>query len=558
MSSRSIRSRTCFSGAPGNGLCAEGARLDGASKTRLRDINAALAALGLRFADNVLQEMNRYRLVVEHRDDLAGLPDQAVTAAAETAGQAGMKGKWVFTLHHASLWPFLKNAGNRELRRKIFTAYTTRGNHDNATDNKATLAPIAALRAEKARLLGYGTWADYVLEEHMAKTPASVYGFLDRLWNAAREMAEREAGALQAAIRADGGTFALEPHDWFYCSEKVRRRDFNFEESAVRSYFPLDQVRQGAFWVASRLYGITFTELKNVPVYHPEVRAFEVREADGSHLAVLYTDDHPRPGKQSGAWSSHYRAAYWHDGAEVRPIVVNVCNFPRPTGGRPALLSLEEVETLFHEFGHALHSIFSKVRYRSLAWTPPDFVELPSQIMENWATEPEVMKVYARHWKTGEPIRMELVESIKRARLWNEDFRSTEYLAAALLDMDWHTLTVAAEPDPRVFERIALARMQLPKQIVPRYRSTYFQHIFGAESGYSSGYYSYIRAEMLDADAFALFKERGIFDAATARSFRTNVLEKGGTKDVLRLYVRFRGREPDVTPMLKRRGFVRP
>jgi peptidyl-dipeptidase Dcp len=531
-----------------------GAMLEPAQQQRLRAINAELATLGVRFSDNLLAETNDYKLVVEEREDLAGLPERVVTGAAEVAKKAGLEGKWVFTLQAPSIWPFLQSADNRELRRQIFTAYTTRGDHGNGADNKATLARLASLRAEKAELLGYGTWADYVLDENMAKTPARVYGLLEQLWVPAKAVAAQEAEALQAAIRADGGDFQLAPYDWFYYAEKVRKAKYDLDESAVRPYFKLENVRDGAFWVANRLYGITFAERKDLPVYHPEVKAFEVRDETGKHLAVFYADYHPRPGKRSGAWSSRFRDTYWIGGKEVRPVVVNVCNFSRPAGEAPALLSLEEVETLFHEFGHALHSMLSRVHYRTLGATPRDFVELPSQIMENWATEPEVLKVYARHWQTGEPIPAELVEKIKRARQFNQGFQSVEYLAASLLDMDWHTLAVAAEPDPVTFERIALARMGVPEQIVPRYRSTYFQHIFGPGAGYSSGYYSYIWAEVLDADAFEYFKEKGIFDPATARSFRTNILEKGGTEEAMQLYLRFRGKEPSVEPLLEKRG----
>ncbi|MGE5235757.1 MAG: M3 family metallopeptidase [Acidobacteriota bacterium] len=531
-----------------------GALLDAPSKERLRAINAELATTGLTFGDNLLKEMNAYRLVIDRKEDLAGLPERVVAGAAEAARKAGLAGKWVFTLHAPSLWPFLQYADNRELRRQIFTAYTTRGDHGDALDTNALAARLAALRTERAHLLGFDTWADFVLDENMAKSPAGVYDLLNRLWVPAKAVAAREAATFQAAIKDDGKEFQLEPWDWFYYAEKVRRARYDLDEAEVRPYFALDNVREGAFYVAHRLYGITFTELKNVPVYSPEVKAFEVKDADGSHLAVYYVDYHPRPGKRSGAWSSRYRGQEWRDGKEIRPVVVNVCNFSRPTGDAPALLSTEEVETLFHEFGHALHSILSRIHYGSLASTPRDFVELPSQIMENWAMEPEVLKVYAKHWKTGEVIPAALVEKIKAARLFNEGFRSTEYLAASLLDMDWHTLTAAAAPNAAAFERISLARMGMPREIVPRYRTTYFQHVFGPGGGYSAGYYSYIWAEVLDADAFAAFRERGLFDQATATSFRRNILEKGGTEDAMTLYVHFRGRAPSVEPLLEKRG----
>jgi peptidyl-dipeptidase Dcp len=411
---------------------------------------------------------------------------------------------------------------------------------------------VSALRAERARLLGYPTWADFVLEETMAKNPDRVYALLNRLWPAAKTVAAREVEQLQKAIQADGKDFALEPWDWFYYAEKVCKAQYDLDDSLLRPYFRLENVRDGAFRVAEQLYGITFTEIRDIPAFHPEARAFEVKDRDGSHLAVFYVDYHPRAGKRSGAWASRFRSAWVKDGTSVRPIVVNVCNFSRPVGDEPALLTLEEVETLFHELGHAIHAIVSKVHNRSLGATPPDFVELPSQIMENWATEPEVLRTYARHWKTGEVIPTALVEKIQQADQFNQGFKTVEYLAASLLDMEWHTLSASSEPNPAALERVALARMGIPARIVPRYRSTYFQHIFAG--GYSAGYYSYIWAEVLDADAFQAFKEKGIFDPETARSFRVNILEKGNSEEPMELYKRFRGREPEVGPLLKKRG----
>ncbi|HPC82056.1 MAG TPA: M3 family metallopeptidase [Thermoanaerobaculaceae bacterium] len=536
------------------GFVRGGALLAGEPRERFRAINAELAALGTKVGDNLLKEMNSYRLVIDDPADLAGLSERVRAGAAEAARKAGLEGKWVFTLHGPSLWPFLEGADNRELRKQIFTAYITRGDHGNELDTKALVARIAALRAERARLLGFDTWADFVLDDNMARTPARVYELLDRLWGPAKAVAAREAADLQAAIKADGRDFQLEPWDWFYYTAKVRKARFDLDEAALRPYFQLENVREGAFWVAHKLYGISFTEIENVPVYHPEVKAFEVKDADGSHLAVFYCDYFPRPGKRSGAWSSRYRGQYWKNGKEIRPIVVNVGNFSRPAGDTPALLSRDEVETLFHELGHGLHSILSRIHYRSLAGTPRDFVELPSQIMEHWAFEPEVLKVYAKHYKTGEVIPAELVRKIQESSKFNQGFATTEYLAAALLDMDWHTLTAAAPPETSAFERISLARMAMPRYIVPRYRSTYFQHIFGPGGGYSAGYYAYIWAEVLDADAFEAFKEKGLFDQATARSFRVNILEKGGTEDAMTMYVRFRGKEPSVEPLLANRG----
>jgi peptidyl-dipeptidase Dcp len=530
-----------------------GAELDAPGQERLRAINQALAAAGVKFGDNLLAETKAYRLVLERREQLAGLPEHVVTASAEAARKAGLEGRWLFTLDYPSIWPFLQYADDRELRRQLFTAYITKADHGGATDNKAVLSRLAALRVEKARLLGFPTWADYVLDDQMARTPAAVYDLLNQLWTPAKAAAARDARVMQEAIRAEGQNHPLEPWDWFYYREKVRKARFDLDEDQLRPYFPLDQVRAGAFAVAGKLYGLTFTELQGMPVYHPEVKVFEVKDRDGTHLAVYLADYHPRPGKRSGAWASGYRGQWLEDGKDIRPIAINVCNFSRPVGGAPALLSLEEVRTLFHEFGHALHGMLARKRYLGLSGAPRDFIELPSQIMENWATEPEVLALYARHWKTGQPIPAALVEKIRETMRFDSGFRNVEYLAASLLDLEWHTLTTTAEVDAAALERIALARMSMPAAIVPRYRSTSFQHIFGLGGSYSAGYYSYKWAEVLDADAFAAFQERGLFDQATARRFRT-LLEKGRSEDAMKLYLDFRGRPPSVGPLLRKLG----
>ncbi|MBI5835979.1 MAG: M3 family metallopeptidase [Candidatus Eisenbacteria bacterium] len=529
-----------------------GALLDAKAKERLRAINSELAALSVKFSDNLLKETNAYRLVVDNRADLSGLPDRVTAGAADAAKNAGLEGKWLFTLHSPSLWPFLQYADNRELRRRMFTAYTTRADHGDATDNKTVLARIASLRTERAQLLGYKTYADFALDETMAKSPARVYELLDKLWPRAKKVAAREAETLQAAIRADGKDFKLEPWDWFYYTEKVRQTRYSLDEQELRPYFQVDRVREGVFHVANRLYGITITPLPNMPVYNPEVSAYEVKDADGSHLAVFYADYHPRPGKRGGAWSGGYRGTWVKDGKSIRPVVVNVCNFSRPAGDAPALLSLEETETMFHEFGHALHAMLSRVRYRGVAQVQRDFGEVPSSIMENWALEPEVLKAYAKHYQTGEVIPQALVDKVRQSKKFNQGFASTEYLAACLLDMDWHTLAAPREPDARTFEDSSMRKIGMPAEIVSRYRSPYFAHIFSG--GYASGYYNYIWSEVLDADAFHAFKEKGIFDPATARSFRQNVLERGGSEDAMTLYKRFRGREPVIEPLLERRG----
>ncbi len=531
-----------------------GAKLGPEQKERLRAIHSELSVLGVKFSENVLEETKAYRLVIDKPEDLSGLPAPVVAAAADAAKSAGLEGKWVITLQAPSLWPFLEYADSRELRRRVLTAYITRGDHGDARDNKAIVSRIAALRAEKARLLGYASYADFVLEENMARKPARVYGLLRDVWKPALDVAKKEAKALQEMIRAEGRDFKLEPWDWRYYSRKLRKARYDLDEQALRPYFELDHVREGAFYVANRLYGITFHERKDIPTYHSEVRAFEVEDSDGSHLGVLLVDYHPRPNKKGGAWSGRYRDQWLEDGRDVRPIVSNVGNFSRPAGGTPALLSLEEVETLFHEFGHGLHSLLSRCHYGSLSATsvPRDFVELPSQIMENWVLEPEVLKIYARHYETGEPIPDELVAKIQKARKFNQGFETVEYLAASFLDMDWHTLTTPKEREATAFERESMARIGLIPEIVVRYRSPYFNHVFGG--GYAAGYYSDIWSEVLDADAFQAFKEKGIFDPATARSFRVNILERGGSEEPMTLYKRFRGREPSVKPLLERRG----
>ena len=530
-----------------------GANLAPAQKERFRAINAELSALGIKFGDSLLHDTNAYQLVIETDTGLKGLPASVIAAGAEAAQAAGLPGKWVYTLQAPSIWPFLQYADNRELRRQILTAYTTRNDHGDEYDNKANVAQQAALRAERAQLLGYKTHADYVLEENMAKTPGNVYGLLNQLWVPARAVALREAADQQALINASGTPFTLEAWDWRYYQEKVKRQRFALDEQALRPYFKLENVRQGAFYVASRLYGITFTPRPDLPVYHPEVEAFEVKNADGSHLGVYYSDYHPRPGKRVGAWSSAFRSTRVKSGVRITPVVVNVCNFSRPAGDEPALLTLEEASTLFHEFGHALNSLLSQSPYRGLGGFPRDFVEVPSQIMENWALEPEVLKVYAKHYRTGEVIPLDLVEKIKQAEQFDQGFATVEYLAASFLDMDWHTVTAGPAKDTTAFEHASLAKIQLPRDIVSRYRSTYFNHIFGPGGGYSSGYYAYIWSEVLDKDAFEAFREKGLFDPATARGFRT-ILEKGGTADPMDLYKAFRGREPSVEPLLRKRG----
>ena len=533
-----------------------GAGLAADKQARLRQINEELSVLSVKFGENVLKENNAFELVLDNEADLAGLPPAVRAGAAEAAADRGKPGKWVFTLPKPSLIPFLQYSERRDLRERMFRAYVERGAHGNELDNRRLASRQAALRVERAGLLGYKTHADYVLEKNMAKTPAAVYEFLGKLWAPALARAKAEAAEMRAMIRAEGGDFNLQPWDWWYYAEKVKRAKYDLDDTVLRPYFPLESVRDGAFMVATKLYGITFTERTDVPKYHEDVRVFEVKDADGSHLAVLYVDYYPRASKQGGAWMNNFLEQSIRDGKDIRPIISNNGNFSKPTAGEPALISYEEALTLFHEFGHALHGILTRCSYESLSGTnvPRDFVELASQIMENWAGDPEVIKTYARHYQTGEPIPQELVDKIKKAGLFNQGFATVEYMAACYLDMDWHTLAEAVEPDAVAFENAAMQKIGLIPEIVVRYRSPYFSHIFSG--GYSSGYYSYIWSEVLDADAFQAFKETSLFDPATARSFRENVLARGGTEDAMELFKRFRGREPKVEPLLKRKGFL--
>jgi peptidyl-dipeptidase Dcp len=531
-----------------------GANLDKEKQAKLREINEKLSVLTLKFGENVLKENNRFELVIDGKNDLAGLPENVVTGAAEAAKERGKEGKWVFTLHKPSMIPFLTYSDKRELREKIFKAYINRGDNNDEFDNKKGLAEIASLRVERAHLLGYKTHADYVLEENMAKTPDKVYEFLGRVWAPGLERAKAEAAEMQKMIVGEGKSFKLEAWDWWYYAEKVKKAKYDLDEEMLRPYFELENVRQGAFDVATKLYGITFTEVAGVPKYHEDVRVFEVKEANGDHVGILYVDYFPRESKRGGAWMGAYKDEMKKDGKRIAPVIVNCGNFSKPTGDVPALLSWDEVTTLFHEFGHGLHGLLTDCTYASLSGTSvaTDFVELPSQIMENWAAEPEVIKTYAKHYKTGEPMPDVLIEKIRKARHFNQGFGTTEYLAACFLDMDWHTLSEPDAVDPIGFENKSMGKIGLIPEIVVRYRSPYFNHIFA--NGYSAGYYSYIWAEVLDADAFQAFKEKGLFDQETAKRFREYVLAKGGTDDPMVLYKKFRGAEPKIDGLLDRRG----
>ena len=532
-----------------------GALLDPKQKFKLREINQQLALLTLDFAKKVLAEDNRSRIVINNPADWIGLPPAVVAMGAETAKQLGLEDKWVYTVKVPSMTPFLQYSQKRELREQLHRLYFTRGDRDDELDNKENARRLANLRIVRARLLGYPSHADFVLEERMAKNPATVNAFLKQLWTPALKRAQNEAADLQSLIDKEKGNFQLASWDWWFYAEKLRQQKYAFDDTVLRPYFSLENIRQGIFTLCDKLWGLKFIPLKNMPVYHPEVEVYEAREADGRHLGVLYMDFHPRPGKRGGAWSGTLRDAYYQNGKRQAPISFLVCNFTRPTVDAPALLSIDEVTTFFHEFGHSLRALLDDGRLRGrdgdIAW---DIVELPSQIMENWALEPELLDLYARHYQTGQPIPTELVAKLKQAGLFNQGFETTEFLAAAILDMAWHSLTAVCDYDVRQFEKGVMEFIGLIPSIVSRYRTTYFKHIFSG--GYSAGYYSYYWAGVLDKDAYEAFKEKGIFDKATAAAFRANILEKLGTEDPAELYRRFRGADPKIEPFLKSKGLI--
>lgn len=531
-----------------------GANLSNADKEILRKINGDLSLTSLKYGQNILAETNSYELVVDAKKDLSGLPQGLIDAAAVDAKAKGKEGKWVFTLSNSSVMPFLQYSSNRELRKQIWNAYQTRGNQDNEFDNKKNAIALANLRGQKARLLGYKSHSNYVLEESMAKTPENVNKLLNDLWKPALEIAKTEAADIQKMMAKEGIKGAVQPYDWRYYTEKIRKERFDLDEEELKPYFSLENVRKGVFQVTEKLYGLQFKVLTDVPKYHEDVTVWEVTEKDGTHLGVLYMDFHPRESKRGGAWMTSYRTQKTVNGKRVAPVVSIVCNFTKPSANAPALLTFDEVTTFFHEFGHSLHGMLSNVTYKSLAGTsvPRDFVELPSQIMENWAAEPEVLKMYAKHYKTGEVIPETLVNKLKKAGTFDQGFTTTEYLAASLLDLEYHSQTKDITVDANAFEKAAMTKIGLIASIIPRYRSTYFSHIFSG--GYSSGYYSYIWSGVLDTDAFEAFKTTTLFNPEKAKLFRENVLEKGGTEDPMVLYKRFRGAEPSIEPLLRKRG----
>ena len=534
------------------GFVRSGALLDARQKERLREINKEHSLLALKFSDNVLAETNSSYIVLDKAEDLAGLPAGVVSEAAETAKAMGLEGKWVFTAQKTSWIPFLQYSPRRDLREKLFSCFFMRGDRDNDKDNKAVLQRLLVLREERYRLLGYRTPADYYIEPRMAGTPARVDAFLRTLWTPALARAKAERDEMQRIADSEGGGFRLQPWDWWYYAEKLRKAKYDLDDSALRPYFKLENVQQGMFALAGKLWGIRFVERKDIPVYHPDVRVAEVHDRDGSLLGILYMDFFPRDNKQGGAWSGAFRGTFYRDGKRVVPFATLVGNFTKPTPGTPSLLSLDEVSTSFHEFGHALNTLFTDSRYRS-NFAPQDSVELPSQMMEHWVLEPEMLNLYARHYQTGEVIPAPLVEKIRNSALFNQGFETVEFLASCFLDMAWHNLESAQNVNVTRFEEKVMNELGLIPEILPRWKSTYFTHIHG---GYEAGYYSYIWSEQLDCDAFEAFRETSLFDRRTAESFRRNILARLGTEDAMVLYKRFRGREPRIEPLLKKRGLI--
>ena len=536
------------------GFVRGGANVPTEKQARFREINEKLSALTLKFGNNVLAATNGYALFVDNEEDLKGLTEGQLSAAKEAAdGMKNAKGKYAFTVHIPSMEPFLQNCQNRELRKQLWTAYSTRC-LDGENSNKDIINEIVNLRLEKAQILGFDNYANYVLDDCMAKNDKNVYELLMKVWEPALSKAKEEAAIYQKMMNKDGIAGNLQPYDWRYYAERLRKEQYDLNDEDIRPYLALDSTIKGLFYVCDRLYGLTFKENSEIPVYHKDVKAYEVID-NNEVIAVVYMDFFPRESKRSGAWMTNFREQYYdRDGNNHIPVVSLVFNFTKPVGDKPAMLNIDQTQTLYHEFGHALHSILSRCHYPSLSGTnvPRDFVEMPSQFMEHFAFEPEVLKIYAHHYQTGETIPDDLVQKIDRAATYGQGFINTELLAASLLDMDYHTVTSPVNIKLPDYEEQQMAKIGLIPSIISRYRSPYFQHIFAG--GYGAGYYSYTWAAVLDNDAYQCFKDHGIFDPATATSFRTNILERGNTADAMTLYVAFRGQEPSIEPLLKNRG----
>ncbi len=533
-----------------------GANLSADKQEQLRKLNQEISMLQLTFGQNMLAETNAFQLVIDNKDDLAGLPQNLIASSAEVAKERGMDGKWVFTLHNPSVMPFLQYSDRRELRERMFKGYISRGCQGGKNDSREVVKKLVKARLEKARLMGYEDYASMALDNRMAKTPEAVYELLDQVWKPALAKAKEELADIQEEMKKDGRDFTAEGWDWRYYADRAKRAKYAFDENELRPYLKLENVRDGLFYCANKLYGITLTQIKNVPLPHPEAQAFEVKDAKGKHIAILFMDFFPRASKRGGAWCGTYRDQTYEKGKKITPVVTIVCNFTKPAAGEPALLTADEASTMFHEFGHALHQFFQDVHYQGISNVPRDFVELPSQINEHWCFAPEVLKVYAKHYKTGEIMPQSLVEKMERSQKYGQGFATVEYVAASLLDMDWHVLkSVPDDLDVEDFERQTLVKRGLLSQIPPRYRTTYFNHTMGG--GYTAGYYSYMWAEVLEADGFEAFKETGdIFNQDVANRFRKYVLSPGGINDAMDMYVNFRGKKPDTKPLLRNRGLL--
>jgi len=533
-----------------------GAGLDEAAKARKAEINERLAHLGTAFSHHLLGDEQEWFLELG-ADDCAGLPDSFVAAARASADERGMAGKAIVTLSRSSVEPFLKSAARRDLREKVYRAFTARGDNGNANDNNEAIVEILALREESAKILGFPTYAAYRLEDSMAKTPDAVRGLLERVWKPARARALADRDALQALIAEEGGNFALAPWDWRYYAEKLRQAKANFDDAAIKPYLVLDHMIEAAFDCATRLFGITFAERRDIPVWHPDVRVWEIKNPDGSHKGLFYGDYFARPSKRSGAWMTSLRDQQKLDGA-IAPLIINVCNFARGADGQPSLLSPDDARTLFHEFGHALHGLLSNVTYPSLSGTSvfTDFVELPSQLYEHWQEQPQVLRQFAKHYQTGEPLPDGLLKRFLAARKFNQGFATVEFVSSALLDLEFHTQPASASRDVAAFEKAELEKIGMPAEIALRHRPTQFGHIFSGDH-YASGYYSYMWSEVMDADAFGAFEEAGnIFDPATAKRLHDDIYSSGGSRDPEEAYVAFRGRDPEPDALLRRRGLL--
>jgi peptidyl-dipeptidase Dcp len=533
-----------------------GAGLDEAAKARMAEINERLAHLGTTFSHHLLADEQDWFMELGE-NDCDGLSDNFVAAARSAAEERGMAGRAIVTLSRSSVEPFLKTSTRRDLREKVYKSFVARGDNGNANDNNAVIVEILALREESAGLLGYPTFAAYRLKDSMAKTPEAVRGLLERVWTPARARALRDRDELQELVVEEGGNFALAPWDWRYYAEKLRQRRANFDDGAIRPYLTLHNMIDAAFDCASRLFGLSFTERKDIPVWHPDVRVWEVKDSAGKHKALFYGDYFARPSKRSGAWMTSLRDQQKLDG-EIAPLIVNVCNFSKGSNGEPSLLSPDDARTLFHEFGHGLHGMLSNVTYPSLSGTSvfTDFVELPSQLYEHWQEQPQVLRQFARHYQTGEPLPDDLLQRFLAARKFNQGFATVEFVASALMDLEFHTQPAAASRDVRSFEHDELRKIGMPTEISMRHRPQQFGHIFSG-AHYASGYYSYMWSEVMDADAFGAFEEAGnIFDPATAKRLHDDIYSSGGSRDPEDAYVAFRGREPEADALLRRRGLL--